>query len=305
MLEKAILIAGPTASGKSRLAIEVARATGGTIVNADSMQVYSLPRILTARPDAADLARAPHLLYGHVGPAETYSTGRWLREVEELTRQGTFASSRPIFVGGTGLYFKALLEGLSPMPAIPAPVREAWRARLDAEGAEALHRTLAERDPQAAAIIRTGDGQRIVRALEVMDVSGRSITAWQARRGHGQLDPSSTRRLVIEPPRQELGARIDTRFDRMIDEGALEEVKALIRLGIGPAMPVMKAIGVRELAAALAGETSLELAIERAKSATRRYAKRQSTWFRTQFDDGWEKISEPEKFDIGIFDRPD
>jgi tRNA dimethylallyltransferase len=303
MLENAILIAGPTASGKSGLAIDVARATGGTIVNADSMLVYSVLRILTARPDAADLARAPHRLYGHVHPAEAYSTGRWLREVEALAGEEAFAGGPAIFVGGTGLYFKALLGGLSPMPDIPAPIREAWRCRLEEEGSQALHAVLAERDAHTAAMIRPGDGQRLVRALEVLEASGRSIAEWQAERGRPLVNPGSARRLVLEPERKELNARIEARFDRMIAEGALEEVRTLLEFEVEPSMPAMKAIGVRELAAVLEERIGMEEAATRAKAATRQYAKRQTTWFRHQLDESWSRHLTPESVDPHGFER--
>ena len=295
-LRGAILIAGPTAGGKSALALRLARETGGVIVNADSMQVYSVLDRLTARPGAAELAAAPHLLYGHVHPAEAYSTGRWLRDVAGLIGEGAFAERRPIFVGGTGLYFKALTEGLSRMPDIPAPVRAAWRARLEAEGAPALHEVLAARDAAAAERVRPGDGQRIVRALEVLEASGRSILDWQGARETPLVDAGSAAMAVVEPDRAELGARIARRFEAMLHEGAVDEVKALLALGLPDAMPAMKAIGVAELREAIEGRTSLAEAAERACAATRRYAKRQSTWFRTQLAPQWLRLDRPESW---------
>ena len=297
MLENAILIAGPTASGKSRLALELARPSGATVVNADSMQVYSILRVLTARPNEAEMEAVPHALYGHVHPSEAYSTGRWLDEVAELVRGGRFDHAAPIFVGGTGLYFKALLEGLSPMPDIPTRIREHWRARLEAEGATALHAVLAARDPEAAGALRPGDGQRIVRALEVLDASGRSILDWQAARGQPLVDPDSARLLVLDPDRAEVVARIEKRFDAMVEEGAIDEVRALMALGLSPRMPAMKAIGVRELAAVIDETMTLTEAVEKAKAATRQYAKRQSTWFRNQFDARWQRIRPGEDVD--------
>lgn len=290
-LKNAVLIAGPTASGKSALALKIARETGGAIVNADSMQVYAVLRLLTARPDDDDLAAAPHLLYGHVDPREDYSTGRWAREVEALIGDGAAGRRRLIFVGGTGLYFRALTDGLSAMPDVPPPIRRHWRDALAELGPHALHRLLAERDPEAAASIRATDGQRIVRALEVEEASGKPISWWQGRRGTPIVDAASATRLVLEPDRQELASRIDTRFDQMVAKGALEEARALAALGLDPAMPAMKAIGVRELLAADRGEIDPAVAVELAKTATRRYAKRQSTWFRTQVDSGWRRIS--------------
>jgi tRNA dimethylallyltransferase len=293
-LRSAILIAGPTASGKSALALELARALDGAIVNTDSMQVYSVLDRLTARPGAEELSAAPHLLYGHVHPAQPYSTGHWLRDVGELIRAGAFAKRRPIFTGGTGLYFKALTEGLSQMPEVPAATRALWRGRLAGEGAAALHRLLGERDPAAAARIRPSDGQRIVRALEVLDASGRSILDWQGKRGRPLVDAASAAKIVIEPDRAELARRIGERFAKMADEGALAEVEALLALDLPPSMPAMKAIGVAELRAAIEGTATLPEAIERASAATRRYAKRQSTWFRTQLGPEWRRIDAAE-----------
>lgn len=293
-MKNAILIAGPTASGKSALALRLARETGGTVVNADSMQVYGVLRVLTARPDDAQLAAAPHRLYGHVDPREAYSTGRWMRDVEALIRSGELGGKPAIFVGGTGLYFRALLEGLSAMPEVPAIVRQRWRDTLAKEGPNALHRLLVERDPVAAGAIRPSDGQRIVRAMEVLEASGKPISQWQARSGTPLVEQSSAQLMVIEPDRTILKARIDQRFDAMIEEGALEEVRAIAALGLDDVLPVMKAIGVRELLAAERGETGFDEAIYRAKIATRQYAKRQSTWFRNQLGLEWLRIPMPE-----------
>ncbi|MDQ2634431.1 MAG: tRNA (adenosine(37)-N6)-dimethylallyltransferase MiaA [Pseudomonadota bacterium] len=290
-IRNAILIAGPTASGKSRLALGLAERIGGTIVNADSMQVYSILDVLTARPSARDMGRAPHLLYGHVHPGIAYSTGAWMRDVISLAAGGSFSGRCPIFVGGTGLYFRALEEGISEMPDIPGPIRERWRDELADKGAEKLHLILTREDPQAAMTLRAGDGQRIVRALEVLEASGRSILEWQAERGRPLIDRDSARLLVVEPDRAELVARMDRRFDAMVEAGALEEVKALASLGLDPQLPAMKAIGVREFGAALRGEISMPEAVSRAKTATRQYAKRQSTWFRNQLGPHWLRIS--------------
>jgi tRNA dimethylallyltransferase len=286
-LKNAVLIAGPTASGKSALALAVARETGGVIVNADSMQVYSAPKILTAQPTAADLTEAPHALYGHVDPGAPYSTGAWLTDVAGLIRAARFDGGPAIFVGGTGLYFKALLGGLSEMPEIPPGLRERWRDRLMREGPEALHRELSARDPAAADAIRPGDRQRIVRALEVLDASGRSIFDWRLQKGEPLVDFASADFRLAEADRPALIDRIDKRFDRMLALGAVEEVQELLALGLDPALPAMKAIGVREIAAALLGNITMADAIVQAKIATRQYAKRQATWFRTQFGPEW------------------
>ncbi|MER9795787.1 tRNA (adenosine(37)-N6)-dimethylallyltransferase MiaA [Mesorhizobium sp. M0142] len=289
-VKNAILIAGPTASGKSALALDLAERNGGVIVNTDSMQGYSVLDVLTARPGAAELARVPHFLYGHVDPSTAYSTGAWLRDVMKLIDDGTLSARQVIFVGGTGLYFRALTEGISEMPDIPQSIRERWRYELQEQGAVRLHRILLREDSAAGMMLRPTDGQRIVRALEVLDASGRSILDWQAARGQPLIDRSSARFFVIEPERAALVERIDARFDRMLDKGALDEVKQLSALGLDPDLPAMKAIGVRELQAALAGAISFPEAIERAKIATRQYAKRQATWFRHQLGPEWHRL---------------
>ena len=293
-LKGAVLIAGPTASGKSALAQRLARELGGTVVNADSMQVYSILNVLTARPEPAELAAAPHLLYGHVHPSQSYSTGQWLRDVAALAEGGAFAGRRPIFTGGTGLYFKALVEGLSRMPDISAEIRERWRARLTADGAPELHRRLQRDDPEAARRIRPADGQRIVRALEVLEASGRPITAWQGERGQAVVDRDSARHIVIVPDREQLAGRIFSRFGRMVEAGAMEEVRELLSLGLAPSMPAMKAIGVPELRDAIEGRCGVAEAMERAATTTRQYAKRQSTWFRNQLGPEWLRIADPD-----------
>lgn len=289
-VKNAILIAGPTASGKSALALELADRKGAVIVNTDSMQGYSVLDVLTARPGAADLARAPHFLYGHVHPATAYSTGAWLRDVMKLIDDGTLSGQPVIFVGGTGLYFRALAEGISEMPDIPQRIRDRWRYELKEQGAVKLHSLLLRQDSAAAMMLKPTDSQRIVRALEVLDASGRSIREWQAERGRPLIDRQSARFFVIEPDRAALVNRIEKRFDQMLDKGALDEVKRLSALGLDPELPAMKAIGVRELQAATAGEIGFPEAIERAKIATRQYAKRQTTWFRHQLGSEWQRL---------------
>lgn len=288
-LKDAVLIAGPTASGKSAMALAVARRTGGVVINADSMQVYDVLRVLTARPDEAEMAAAPHVLYGHVQPTTAYSTGEWLRDVERLIAGGTLAGRRPIFVGGTGLYFRGLLGGLSEMPEIPEHVRDRWRYKLKEEGPARLHRILMREDAGVAMQLRATDGQRIVRALEVLETSGRSILYWQSLRGTPLVDAESATRIVIDVDRAVLHRRIEARFDTMLERGALDEVKAIRALRLDPALPAMKAIGVPELSAVLDGESRMDEAIERAKAATRQYAKRQLTWFRNQLGPEWER----------------
>jgi len=305
-VKNAILIAGPTASGKSALALDLAERKGGVIVNTDSMQGYSVLDVLTARPGAADLARAPHFLYGHVHPAIAYSTGAWLRDVMKLIDDGmlsgrpdgtfferpdgTFLERPVIFVGGTGLYFRALAEGISEMPDIPQRVRDRWRYELKEQGAVKLHGLLLREDSATAMMLKPTDSQRIVRALEVLDASGRSIREWQAARGRPLIDRESAHFFVIEPDRAALVNRIEARFDQMLDKGALDEVKQLAALSLDPDLPAMKAIGVRELQAAMAGELGFPEAIERAKIATRQYSKRQTTWFRHQLGPEWQRL---------------
>jgi tRNA dimethylallyltransferase len=289
-VKDAILIAGPTASGKSALALALAERAGGVIVNTDSMQGYAVLDVLTARPAADALARVPHFLYGHVPPSTAYSTGAWLRDVTRLIEEGALAGRPAIFVGGTGLYFRALTEGIARMPDIPSEMRERWRHALAESGAPSLHRILMRRDAGAAARLRPSDGQRIVRALEVLEASGRSILDWQRQNGPPLIDRASARFLVIEPERAALAQRIEQRFDAMIAGGALEEVRRLIALKLDPALPAMKAIGVRELQAVLDGAMDTATAIDRAKAATRQYAKRQATWFRHQLGGEWRRF---------------
>jgi tRNA dimethylallyltransferase len=275
------------------LALKLARRDGGVIVNADSMQVYSGLGILTARPGPSELAVAPHRLYGHVDPCDAYSTGRWLRDVGTLAGTGLFGERRAIFVGGTGLYFRALLGGLSPMPPVPEELSRRWRHELAAKGARALHGILSERDPVAAAVLEPADGQRIVRALEVLEASGRSILDWRRATNAPLVDPGSVRHILVVPDRETLVARIERRLDRMLEEGAAEDVEKLLARKLDPALPAMKAIGVREIGAALAGEITMAEATRRAKAATRQYAKRQATWFRHQLGEQWERITLP------------
>ena len=291
-IRRAVLIAGPTASGKSALALRIAAEIGGVIVNTDSMQVYDVLRVLTARPDAEETARVPHRLYGHVPPSVSYSTGRWLDDVRAVMEEDAISGRPLVFTGGTGLYFRALTRGLSPMPRVPDATRERWRSRLAEEGAETLHRILQSEDPAAAATIRPADGQRILRALEVREASGRSILDWQAEAGTPLVDEGHAERYLVMPDRGFLNARIEDRFDRMVEAGALDEVRALNALKLDPALPAMKAIGVRELTSVLENRSSLEDAINLAKTATRQYAKRQMTWFRNQLGEGWKVVNQ-------------
>ena len=278
----AILIAGPTASGKSALALALAERLGGVIVNADSMQVYRDLRIITARPTPAEEARAPHRLYGHVDAAENYSVGRWLTDAQAALAEAQREGRLPIVTGGTGLYFKALTQGLTAVPPTPPDLRAAMRARLAAEGPEALHAELAVRDAASAARIRPADGVRIVRALEVIAATGRSLVDWHREGMQPVIAPDRAIKLFLDVARAELARRIDVRFDAMLAAGALDEVRALDARGLDPALPAMKAHGVPWLRRHLAGEMSLADTAAEGKKDTRHYTKRQVTWFRHQ-----------------------
>lgn len=291
---RALLIMGPTASGKSALALAVAERVGGEIVNADSMQVYRDFRILTARPSPQEEARAPHRLYGHVDAAELYSTGRWLAEALAAIAAIRGRGATPILVGGTGLYFKALTQGLADIPAADPDLRDALRERAAREGAPALHAELAARDPATAARLAPNDAPRILRALEVLETTGESIGAFQAAT-HAPLAREEWAGLALAPARDALYAAIDARFDAMLAAGALDEVRAFAARRLDPALPAMKAHGAPALMAHLRGELSLAEAAEIGKRDTRRYAKRQFTWIAGQMPD-WPRVSSP---DIG------
>ena len=283
----AVLIAGPTASGKSGLALALAERVGGAVVNADSMQVYRELRVLTARPSAEDEARAPHQLYGTIGSDDPWSVGHWLAAVgavlDELRAEGRL----PIVVGGTGLYFNALTRGLVEMPAIPEAIRAHYRDQPDLAS---LHVELMARDPGLGQRLKPNDRARITRALEVIEATGRSLDHWRATAaGPALVDPADVAKIVIAPERAVLHERIDRRFDAMMGEGALDEVAALVASRPRPGYGVTKAIGVGPLSAHLLGTISLAEAVERSKAETRQYAKRQETWFRNQMPD-WHRI---------------
>jgi tRNA dimethylallyltransferase len=275
-----ILIAGPTASGKSGLALALAERLSGTVINADSMQVYRELSILTARPTAQEEARAPHALYGFVSGAEAYSAGRYAADAAEAIAAADAAGRVPIIVGGTGLYFKVLLEGLAPVPAADPEVRTFWREQAARQPAAELHALLGARDPEMAGRLMPTDKQRIVRALEVLESTGRSLAEWQREPGTPVLAEGETVRLLLMPDRQKQGPLIEARFDAMLAAGALEEVTALLDRGFSGELPVMRALGVAPLAAHLGGRLGLQDAVALAKADTRRYAKRQLTWLR-------------------------
>ncbi|MGH6835444.1 MAG: tRNA (adenosine(37)-N6)-dimethylallyltransferase MiaA [Methylocella sp.] len=278
----AILIAGPTASGKSALARRLAHVLGGVVINADSMQVYRDLRVLTARPSAEDEARIPHRLYGHVDGAVNNSVGLWLADASVAHEEAKQARLLPIFVGGTGLYFKALTQGLSTIPAVPEEVRAKVRARAANVPAEDLYASLVRRDPATASRLRPSDPQRILRALEVFEATGRSLVAFQGSRTAPLLGARDVFAVFLAPERETLKARIDARFDAMLEAGALQEAARLRERRLDPALPVMRAHGVPHLIAHLNGKMSLAEAANQAKRDTARYAKRQLTFARHQ-----------------------
>jgi tRNA dimethylallyltransferase len=276
------VIAGPTASGKSGLALALAERLGGAVINADSMQVYEGLERLTDQPDADAQARAPHRLYGFLDAQEPCSAGRWRVLALEEIDQALQAGRHPIMVGGTGLYLKALVEGIAPVPDIPDAIRVRVRARHAALGNEAFYAELAARDARAAAGIALGDTQRMIRAAEVIEATGRSLIDWQGEPAEGPPAQLRFRTILLMPPREALYAAVEARVERMAAAGGVEEAVALAARGLDTNLPAMKALGVAELAAAARGEGSLEEALTRLKTATRNYAKRQITWFKGQ-----------------------
>jgi tRNA dimethylallyltransferase len=289
-----ILIAGATASGKSALALALAQRFNGVVINADSMQVYTELPILTAQPSAEDRAGAPHWLYGHVPAREAYSTGKYLADVQRALADAAAQGLRPIIVGGTGLYFKTLLEGLSPVPPIPEEIRTRVRATADdlvrRFDRYALWQRLMVVDPAMAARLGVNDTQRIVRALEVMEATGRSLNEWQFVPGTPLIDATSAMKLVIDRPREDLHARCDQRFDLMMAAGALDEVAALAGQSLSTELPAMRALGVAPLLAHLAGDLSRDAAVAQGKLETRQYVKRQQTWLKRNMI-AWKQIT--------------
>lgn len=287
---RAVLIAGPTASGKSALALALAQRFGGVVINADSMQVYRDLSVITARPTPAEMGEVPHRLYGHVDGAVNHSAAAYAAEVAgllaELARQGTL----PVLVGGTGLYFKALTEGLSEIPPVPDEVRAEFRAWAEARPTAELHAELARKDPGMAQRLRPSDRLRLMRALEVLAATGRSLASFQGARQPGPLAGARLLQLFLTPERELVRARIDARFDMMMAQGALDEVARLRERRLDPLLPVMRAHGVPGLIGYLDGRLSLAEAVLRGKADTRAYAKRQVTWFRHQMA-GWEPVS--------------
>lgn len=290
---RAILIAGPTASGKSRLGIDLARQFNGAVINTDSMQIYRDLRIITARPTEEEEAEAPHHLFGYQDAAMPGSVARWLVDAKSALQACEANGVLPIFVGGTGLYFKALVEGLSDIPAVPAAVRAEVRAWAEHRSPDDIHARLTELDPETAATLRPSDPQRNLRALEIILATGRSLISFQKDRRGALLDREDCLSVFLAPDRDVLRQRINHRFDLMIKNGALEEVRALNARELDPALPAMRAHGVPALIRYLAGELSLNEAVEIGQADTRSYAKRQHTWFRHQAP--WVPWIEPEK----------
>jgi tRNA dimethylallyltransferase len=283
MTVDAVLIAGPTASGKSAAALALAEAINGVIINADSMQVYAEAPILTARPTPADMARVPHALYGHVSVQDAYSVGRYAQDAVAALAEARAKNRVPIFVGGTGLYFMALTQGLAHVPPIPADIREQARALLEGIGVAALHARLAARDPKTAALLRPTDPQRVLRAYEVFEATSRPLAAWQQSPSPPVLQNLKLAKFVLDVPRTDLRARIAVRFAAMVEEGGLAEALALKHLD--PALPAAKLLGLRPLIALAEDRLSKAEALEEAIIATRQFAKRQMTWFRNRMGD--------------------
>jgi tRNA dimethylallyltransferase len=295
-LKRALLLAGPTASGKSAAALTLAREFGATIVNADSMQVYADLRILTARPTRAEEGQAPHRLFGQIDGAVNFSAGRWARRAKEILAE--ISNSPIIFVGGTGLYFRALTEGLSDMPAVSEVVRARVRAEAEGRPTSDLHAELAAADPETSARLRPTDRQRVLRALEVFLATGRPLASFQGARAVSALETREWSGLFLAPDREALYARIDTRFEAMIAAGALDEVGRLAEQKLDPALPVMRAHGVPHLIAHLEGRLTLAEAADRGKLDTRHYAKRQFTWARHQLA-GFEWVAPEQAVEAG------
>jgi tRNA dimethylallyltransferase len=290
---KAVLIAGPTASGKSALAIALAQKTGGIVINADSMQVYRDLRVITARPTVDEEAAVPHRLYGRVDAAVNFSAGSWVADAAKVLAEARAQNHLPVFVGGSGLYFKALTRGLSAVPPIPPEIRDGVRARLERDGVEALHAELRQRDPASAERLKPRDRTRIARALEVVEATGRSLTDWHREGLPPLLPPGEFSALFLSPDREQLYSRIDARFDAMLKAGALEEVASLAARNLDPLLPAMKAHGVPALIRHLKGEITLDEAAAIGRADTRHYAKRQFTWFRHQLPEfEWVKPEE-------------
>ncbi|WP_255934410.1 tRNA (adenosine(37)-N6)-dimethylallyltransferase MiaA [Kordiimonas sp. SCSIO 12610] len=292
-MKQAILIAGPTASGKSALSIKLAKQYDGVVINADSMQVYRDLRIITARPSVEEEMMAPHKLYGVVDGAQAFSAMDWAKLAMNAVDEAWQDNRTPILVGGTGMYFRTLLDGMAHIPDVDPEIRTQVRAEAVEFGSAKLHAELMICDPMTAERLAQGDSQRISRAIEVYRSSGKPISEWQKETQAGPLQAldqsGNVKKVVLEWPREELYRRCDLRFDLMLEEGALEEVEALLSRNLSPVLPLMKSLGVPSLMKYLSGNISLDEAREESKTQTRRFAKRQMTWFRNQFN-AWERI---------------
>lgn len=277
-----LVIAGPTASGKSKLALQVAAEFDGTVINADSMQVYRELRVLTARPTEADEQRVPHRLYGILPASEACSAGRWAELAEATIGEEQAAGRLPIVVGGTGLYLKALIEGLDDIPTIPDEVRHAVRELHEQLGSSRFHAALADKDPAMAARLNVADRQRLIRAYEVYEATGRSLAEWQSDKQRSSDGRDRFAVIMTIPSRTDLYAACDVRVLRMVQNGAIDEVRVLMQLGLDANLPAMKSLGVPQLSVHLNGEITLDEAVSATQKATRNFAKRQFTWFRHQ-----------------------
>jgi tRNA dimethylallyltransferase len=303
-----LVVTGPTASGKSALAVLLARRLGGVVINADSMQIYRDLPLLTARPSSADMGGVPHLLYGVLDGAEVCSVGRWLDMARDAVAEVWAGGALPILCGGTGLYLKAALSGLAAVPDVPDSARLEARTLLAEEGAAALHARLAVLDPAMAARLRPSDGQRIARAHEVIRGTGRSLSDWWDAPLSAPPIPGRAGIILVDPPREVVRAACDARLDAMLKQGVLDEVRAFLDRALDPNLPLSRAVGLPELAAAARGEIPLDQALDRAQAATRQYAKRQATWARHQIrpdlvlaDRIFAQLSESQKVGIDNF----
>ena len=282
--KKVLIIAGPTASGKSDLALEVAEEFGGVVINADSMQIYQGLEVVTASPKKAARSRVPHRLYGVWDPAIPFSAGQWAGLAKQEIQAAHQAGSLPIVVGGTGMYLQTLIKGIAAMPAVPSAIREDVRSRLSDKGSAILHAELSKFDSKTAARLNVSDGQRIARAIEIFEATGKSLTHWHAEGAQSKISPEfKFRSVLLKPPRELLYATCDARFEEMLKTGALDEVSALVDRKLDPKLPAMKALGVPEIIKYLAGELLFEEAVSAGQQTTRRYVKRQGTWFKNQF----------------------
>ncbi len=292
-MKRALFIAGPTASGKSALSLRLAEDLNGVIINSDSMQVYRDLRVITARPGKEEEAQAPHRLYGFLDGAEVCSAAFWAERAVAEIEAAWQGGQTPIIIGGTGMYFKVLLDGIATIPDIPHDIRQMIRTRCAEEGSEMLHGELVAVDAATAERLAPGDSQRICRALEVYHATGKPISMWQADTKPGPMKPCDDRgqvvKLVLDPPREVLYERCDRRFDAMLEQGALDEVRTLMARGLDRSLPVMRSLGVPQLIAYLDGSLLFDEAREDAKMQTRRFAKRQLTWFRNQFF-SWQRL---------------